>query len=228
MATSASVDFDQSGSEIVRDALILVGGIEGDETPEAHQEAYALRALNRITKAWSKKGLKVWAMQETTLTLVAAQASYTLGPAGDLVINRPLMIESPRRVVNSVETPIELVGRKDYMDQPAKDSQGKPVFVYYDSQLVRGVLYVWPAPDAADSIKFSYRSYLEDFDAGEDTPYFPAEWLMALVYNLAMALLPMYEVSGEDANRITAMAAYWFQEAEDGDSDQGSVMFVPG
>ena len=226
MATSGSIDYDESASTIIKDALILIGGIEDDETPTAAQEAYALRALNRLTKAWSKKGLKVWAWQEAELPLVVDQQSYTLGAGGDLEINRPLIIENVRRVVDGIETPIEVHSRSTYMEQPSKDSKGKPVYVYYDSQLEQGVLYVWPAPDDTDSIKFSYKSYIEDFDTSADTPYFPPEWLDALIYNLAMRLCPMYEVSGEDRAWVTTMAQQFLQEAEDGDTDQGSVYLV--
>lgn len=227
MATSGSVDYDQSAASIIKDALILVGGLEDDETPTSDQEAHALRMLNRLTKAWSKQGLRVWGWKQGTLTLVADQQSYTLGPSGDLDIDRPIQIDNVRRVVSSVETPIELVGRSVYMNQPSKDSTGKVVFVYYDAQLAQGKLYVWPAPDAADSLKFDYKSYLEDFDASSDTPFFPPEWLDALVYNLALRLMPMYEVSGEDRQWITGMAQQFFADAEAGDADQGSVFFVP-
>lgn len=227
MATSGSVDYDQTAAEIVKDALILVGGLEDDGTPSSAQEAHALRMLNRLVKAWSKQGLKLWGWSQGTLTLVADQQSYTLGPSGDLDIDRPIQIDNVRRVVSSVETPIEIVGRSVYMNQPSKDTTGKTVFVYYDPQLSLGRLYVWPAPDAADSIKFDYKSYLEDFDASSDDPYFPAEWLDALVYNLALRLMPMYEVSGDDRQWITAMAAQFLQDAEDGDADQGSVFLVP-
>ena len=228
MATSGSVDFDQSAANIIKDALILVGGIEDDETPTASQEAYAMRALNRMVKAWSVRGLKVWAWQEATLTLVAAQQSYSLKPSGgDLAINKPIEIDNVRRVVNGVETPIDLHSRQVYMDQPEKDSTGKVNYVFYQEGLSEGTLYVWPAPDAADSIKFSYKSYIEDFDTTENTPFFPAEWLEALVYGLAWRLCPMYEVTGQDRQEIRAQAIDFLSDAETNDTDQGSIYLVP-
>lgn len=228
MTTSGSVNFDQSATELIKDALILVGGLEDDETPSAAQEQYAMRMLNRMCKAWSNKGLKAWVWKEGTLNLVVAQPSYTLGPASaDLVINRPLEIANARRVVDGVETEISIRSRNEYMNQPEKDSEGKPVYVYFDPQLTRSVLYVWPAPDDTDSIKFSYRSYIEDFDTLANTPYFPSEWLDAIVYNLALRLMPMYDVTGEDRAWITAMAEQFLTDAEDGDSDQGSVFLMP-
>ena len=228
MTTSGSVDFNQSATEIIKDALILVGGLEDDETPSAAQEQYAMRALNRMAKAWSAKGLKAWVWKEATLDLVIAQPSYTLGPGGDLVINRPLQIANARRYVDGVETPIEIRSRQEYMDQPEKDdSSGEPVYVYFDPQLVQSVLYVWPSPIAEDQIKFSYKSYIEDFDSLADTPYFPSEWLEALVYNLGVRLMPMYEVGGRDEALIVGMAQKFLDDAETNDQDQGSVFLMP-
>lgn len=227
MTTSASVDYDQSATEIIKDALILIGGIEDDETPSSGQTQYALRMLNRMVKAWSVKGLKAWQWHEATLPLVIAQQSYTLGAGGNLVINRPLEIANARRVVNSVETEIQIRSRNEYMNQPAKDSLGEPVYVYFDPQLTQSKLYVWPAPAAADSIKFSYKSYLEDLDSLANTTSFPAEWLDAIVYNLALRLMPMYDVSGEDKTWITNMAIQFLEGAETNDADQGSVFLSP-
>lgn len=227
MATSGSVNWSQTCTEIIKDALIMVGAIEDEAAPSNEQYTYARRALNRMVKAWSKRGLKAWVWEEATLTLVDGTNQYDIGPGGDLVINRPLEIANVRKVVSSVESEIRIASRNEFMNQPSKDSEGKPVYVYYDPQLTMGELWVWPTPDAADSIKFSYKSYIEDFDSLSDDPDFPAEWLDALVYNLALRLIPKYEVRGEDANRITEMAAVFLADAEINDTDSGSVYFMP-
>lgn len=228
MATSGDVTFSQTCIEIIQDALIMVGAIEDEATPSAEQYAHARRALNRMVKAWSPRGLKAWMWREVTIDLVASQASYTLGPGGDEVINRPIEVANPRRVVDSVETEIRMVSRSEYMNQPDKTSEGKPVFVFYDELLTTGTLYVWPAPDSSsDDIKLSYKSYIEDFDSLSDDPQFPSDWLDAIVYGLATRLIPKYEVRGEEAARITAMAADFLNDAEINDTDSGSVYLTP-
>lgn len=227
MTTSASIDFDQSATEIIKDALILIGGIEDDETPTNEQIQYALRMLNRMVKAWSVKGIKAWQWREATLPLVVSQQSYTLGAGGDLVINRPVEIANARRVVDGVETEIQIRSRNEYMNQPSKDSPGKPVCIYFDPQLTQSKLYVWPAPDDTDSIKFSYKSYIEDYDSLSNTSCFPTEWLDAIVYNLAVRLCPMYEVTGQDLATIRDNAAQFLDDAETNDADQGSVFIQP-
>lgn len=227
MAVSGSNDFEQQESTIIKDALIDCGGLEDDETPTSEQTEHTRRLLNRLCKAWSVKGLKAWCWNEVTLTLVAGTNSYTIGPSGDLTTERPLLVKNPRRVISSEETPIRIVSRQEYFEQPGKDDQGKPVMIYYDPQLTNGVLYVWPAPDAADSIKFSIKQYIEDFDASTNTPYFPPEWTHALVKNLAFNLCPRYEVTGEDRETLRLQAAESLQDAEDSDVDQGSLFLSP-
>jgi len=227
MTTSASVDYDQSAIEIIKDALILIGGLEDDETPTASQAQYALRMLNRMVKAWSVKGLKAWQWRDDVLGLIQGQSQYDLGPTGDLDINRPLQISNVRRVVDDCEVEIPIKSRQEYMSMPDKATLGKPIFVYFDAQLESAKLFVWPTPDANDLLYLSYKSYLEDIDSLANTTSFPAEWLEAIVYNLALRLMPMYDVSGEDKTWITNMAIQYLAEAELSDTDQGSVFLQP-
>lgn len=212
---------------VISDALVLIGGLEDDETPTAPQFERAKRTLHRMIRAWSAKPLKVWAEQDVELDLVASQSAYTIGPGGDLDMARPIRISNVRRVVSGIETEIRQVSRQEYLTQPSKDSEGYPVFVYYDAQIEQGVLHVWPAPQSADKLRFSARAYIEDFSNLASEPNFPAEWGEAIVYNLALRLCPMYEVTGEDRAYIAQMATQFLQEAEDSDLDEGSVFLTP-
>jgi hypothetical protein len=228
MATSGSFDFTQTRNEIIKDALILVNGIEDDETPSSFQTDYANRMLNRMIKSWMKEGLKLWVTKQGELDLGKGQSSYTLGSTGDYTINRPLMCENFRRKVDGVETPVRKVGRQTYMRQTNKSSEGKPVMAYYDPQLTNGVLYLWPTPDSGkDQLIFDYREPLEDFDNGTDNPDFPVEWLDAIVYNLAVRLIPMYEVRGDDRAFIVSMAQSLKDSVMDEDDNDDSFFLVP-
>lgn len=229
MAVSGSNDFDQTEETIIKDALILCGGLEDDETPTDEQKTYARRALNRMVKAWSVKGLKAWCWNEVTLTLVTSQISYSIGPTGtDLVTERPIEIRNVRKIVTGTEeTPIRIISRSEYMEQPSKDNDSEPVAVFYDPQLTNGVLYVWPSPAGAYTLKFSAKQYIEDFDAATNNPYFPSEWLEALIYNLAVRLCPKYEVRGEELNILRSQAAGYLFDAETNDIEQGSYYMAP-
>lgn len=223
MAFSNSNDFDQNAQTIIKDALVLVGGLEDNEEPSNEQLVFCLRTLNRLCKSWSKRGLRAWCWSEITLSLVTSQQSYTIGPSGDLVTERPLEIRNIRKIISGDETPIRTFSRQEYMDQPSKDTTGEPIAVYYDPQLTNGVLYVWQSPETGQSLKFDIKQYIEDFDSQTNNPYFPAEWLDAIVYNLALRLAPKYEVDMEERMWLQQQASQILSEAEASDQESGSI-----
>ena len=227
MPVSNSNDFSTNSTQIIQDSLILIGGLEDDEQATAEQNSYGMRTLNRMAKAWSTRGLKAWCWNELELPLVAGQASYSIGPGGNLVADRPVRIANARKIITNDETEIRITDRATYMAQPNKISTGEPVFVYYDPQLGNGQLYVWPTPDRDYEIRFSAQQYPDDFDDLTNEPYFPPEWYEALVYGLAWRLCPKYEVNPADRQEVAAMAQIFLKEAEDGDQEQGSIYLQP-
>lgn len=83
MATSGSVNFNQTRDEIINGSLRLCG-VKGElETLSAEVVNNAAEALNLIAKSWMNDGLQLWTIEEATLFLVKDQQSYTLGTGGD-------------------------------------------------------------------------------------------------------------------------------------------------
>lgn len=80
MTSSGSVDFTQTRSEIVNDALVLCGAIEQGESPSAEDGASAVRQLNRMVKAWQADGVHLWSRREAYLFCSKSQGRYKLGP----------------------------------------------------------------------------------------------------------------------------------------------------
>lgn len=228
MSTSGATDFSQSCIEIIRDALILINGVDDDETPSDFQYETARRALNRLAKSWMKRGLKLWSQKTATLDLVAGTASYTLGATGTKVMTRPLDIYNVRWTDGANEMPVLTYSRNEYMMQVNKTAQGKPVRFYYDPQLDNGVLYLWPSPDSSsDDLLFNYRSPLEDFDELDDDAFFPVEWTHALVLNLCTLIFPLGAVDAQRRAELYGQAAEALRDAERYDNDDESVFLVP-
>lgn len=228
MSTSGSIDFSQTTTEIIKDALLLVNAVEDEETPSDSHIAITKRALNRLAKAWMKRGLKSWLQQEGELYLANGQTSYTIGASGDLDIDRPLDIYAARWVSGDEETPVLPFSRTEYFNQVNKTIEGKPVRYYYDPQLTQGVLYLWPTPDdSQDTLKFSYRTPVEDFDSVSNDPHFPQEWLHALVLNLATQVFHLGAVDAQRRMEIRTEAMQALMDAEFHDNDDSSVYLVP-
>ena len=78
MATSGSVDFSVTRTQIIRQAALLIGVISSNETMSAEMSADFDFALNAMVKRWSGKEIKVWTIREATLFPAASQVKYTL------------------------------------------------------------------------------------------------------------------------------------------------------
>lgn len=82
MATSGSTDFSVTRDNIIADALSKIGVLAAGETVTSTDTAFCARALNMMIKAWSTRGLQLWAQKQATLFLAKNTHSYSLGPTG--------------------------------------------------------------------------------------------------------------------------------------------------
>ena len=144
-------------------------------------------------------------------------------------IVRPLRISNSRRRDSAdQDIPIFTVSRKEYFDTPNKSTQSPPVNVYYDPQLTDGELHAWPAPNTAkDTLLFTAKMPIEDFDASTDTPDLPQEWLRALGWNLADEQALEYEIPADRHARISVKAEQTKYLVEAWDHEPESVYMQP-
>ena len=83
MATSGSVDFNQTRNEIIEDALSLIGIKSIDAAVSDEDLSLGNRLLNKMVKAWQAQGIHLWKNKEATLFLVSGTEAYDLGSTGD-------------------------------------------------------------------------------------------------------------------------------------------------
>lgn len=188
MSTSGSTDFNLNTNELIDEAFDILGiGSEGESISDDMYRR-AKRSLNLIIKTWGTQD-HLWLRTERTLSLVADQAAYALSP-------KPMRVESVRRKVSNLETPLNMFSRQEYFDMPNKSAASIPVSYYYDPQSTTGTLYLWPAPSAATAstttLNITYLRRMEDFDGTGDDADMPQEWLEALAYALAVPLALKY------------------------------------
>ncbi|MDP6801110.1 MAG: hypothetical protein QF744_14975 [SAR202 cluster bacterium] len=80
MATSGSVDFAVTRTQIVNQALEKIGAIAQGETPSAEDSVSAVLTLNALVKVWQAEGIKIWTRRVAYLFTSKSQGRYTLGP----------------------------------------------------------------------------------------------------------------------------------------------------
>jgi hypothetical protein len=105
-------------------------------------------------------------------------------------IQRPLEIVEGRRISpDNILTPLLPISRQEYMALSDKSSSGIVTQFYYDPQLTNGALYVWPTcADVKDTLEFTIKKPIMDFDATDDDGEFPPEWTEPIVLNLAVRI----------------------------------------
>ena len=89
-------------------ALRLIGAISSGESPTTDESNDGLIALNAMLESWQLDRLTVFAFQDKTFTLVAADGSITLGAAGNIT-TRPDRIESVYITASGTDYPVTMV-----------------------------------------------------------------------------------------------------------------------
>ncbi len=175
--------------DLIESAFRKIGVVSIDEAMNADQAENALRAFNRMVKAWQNRGYNLWAIASQTVTLTTA-TNYTLNPV------RPLEITSCRLKRNGTEMPMVRMTRDEYDTLPVKTTQGTPTQFYYDRQREAARLYVWPvlASASGETLAITFVREFEDMGLN-DQPDLPVEWYDAAVYSLAARLADDYQVN---------------------------------
>lgn len=77
MAVSGSINFTQTGAEVVQDALVLLGVAHPEEVISSSTQNYALDVLNKMIKAWVGQGTNLWALDQGALLFDNDVVKYT-------------------------------------------------------------------------------------------------------------------------------------------------------
>lgn len=78
MATSGSVNFNQTRNEIITDALQLIGIYGVGRTVSAEDMTFANNLLNKMVKAWQAQEIHLWTKEEGVLFIADNTGEYTL------------------------------------------------------------------------------------------------------------------------------------------------------
>ena len=175
-------------------SLRLLGQLASGSTPSTSEYADALVAANGMIGSWRNEKLMVYSRQDESVTMVATQSSYTIGPGGNLNTTRPVKIESAYVVVGTQSYPdIRIIEDDEYFAIPNKTATAEwPNRINYRPTNTTGTLYVYPVPSAASALHILTWVPVATFAAITDTFALPPGWDDAFDYNLAVRLAGEY------------------------------------
>ena len=186
--------------DLVTSALKEIGILAASETAQAEDAADGLTRLNRFLDRLAADKLSIYSVVRTTATLTASQASFTVGPAGNVNMARPIFLDHVNFIDTSLDPDTEfqlpMLTEDAYAEIVLKaQTSTYPQAAYYSSTYPTGTLIPWPIPTSATLLWAVYAwTAVPQFAALSTSVSLPPSYEEMLVTNLALLLCPSYGV----------------------------------
>jgi hypothetical protein len=194
---------------VINRALRLIGVLAEGETTTGEQASTALLALNQMLDSWSAERLSVYSTQDQVFTWPANTASRTLGPSGDFVGNRPILLDDATYFkVNNLSYGVKLINQQQYDGIALKSATSTyPQVLFANMAMPDMEMYVYPVPTTAIEFHFISVEELSQPPALATTLVLPPGYLRALSYCLAVEVAPEYGVEAPPTVQRIAVAS---------------------
>ena len=197
-----------TAGDLINGALRLLGVLAEGETPSAETSQDALAAMNQMIDSWNTERLSVFSTQDQVFTWPAQQISRTLGPTGNFVGNRPVLVDDStyfRDPQTNVSYGIKIINQQQYDGIAVKTvTSTYPQVIWINMTYPDIEMYVYPVPIRALEWHFISVEELSQ-PAGLATALtFPPGYLRAFRYNLACEIAPEFGV--EPSTQVSRIA----------------------
>jgi hypothetical protein len=195
-----------AGEQINR-ALRLLGVLAEGETPSASVSQDSLMALNQMIDSWNTERLSTFVTQDQVYIWPAGFISRDLGPSGDFIGNRPIMMDDATyyKAPNGVSYGIKFINQQQYDGIAVKNvTSTYPQVCWVNMGFPNITLTVYPKP--TQDLEWHMIS-VQELDRPADLStvmYYPPGYLRAFTYNLAMEIAPEFGV--EPSPQVTRIA----------------------
>jgi hypothetical protein len=198
-----------TGEQINR-ALRLLGVLAEGETSSASVSQDSLMAMNQMIDSWNTERLAVFSTEDQIFTWPASLISRTLGPTGDFVGNRPILLDDATyfKAPNGVSYGIKMINQQQYNGIAVKTvTSTYPQVMWVNMTFPNIEMYVYPRP--TQNLEFHFVS-VQKLDQVADLStvlYYPPGYLRAFTYNLAMEIAPEFGVEPSPQVKRIAMTS---------------------
>jgi hypothetical protein len=195
------------------------------------------RRLNKLINYYMTQGLKLWLIQDVSLThlppisTTIGVALYTLGPTGTVVMPKPLRVISAFYVdISGNQRPLISLSYPDEYNRLSNLLQPGAINSYAVNKQQNTLnVYLWNAPTAFDaangSVHLTVEAPVTNFTGITDLMNFPIEWGLLLEWGLAEQISTGTPIAIQA--RAAAMSKKYQDAAEDWDVEDADTMFQP-
>jgi len=201
----------ETAGDIINGSLRLLGVLAEGETPSAETSQDALRAMDQMIDSWNTERLSVFSTQDQIFTWPAGQLSRTLGPSGDFVGNRPVLLEDStyfRDPGTGVSYGIKFINQQQYDGIAVKTVTSTfPQVIFVNMTYPDVEMFVYPRPTRDLEWHFISVEELTQPATLDTNLTFPPGYLRAFRYNLACELAPEFGVEPSPQVQRIAMTS---------------------
>jgi hypothetical protein len=200
-----------SAGDQINGAMRLIGMLAEGETPSAAASQDALSAMNQMIDSWNTERLSVFSTQDQVFTWPASTLSRTLGPTGNFVGNRPILLDDStyfRDAATNVSYGIKMINQQQYNGIAVKTvTSTYPQVLWINMTYPDIEMYVYPVPLRPLEWHFVSVEELTQPAVLATTLSFPPGYLRAFKYNLACEIAAEFGVEPSPQVQRIAMTS---------------------
>ena len=182
----------------INGALRLIGQLAEGETPSAATSQDALTAMNQMIDSWSTERLAVFSTQDQVFRWPPGAISRTLGPTGNFVGNRPILLDDStyfRDPANNISFGIKIINQQQYDGIAVKTvTSTYPQVIWINMDYPNIDMYIYPVPTKVLEWHFISVTELDQPATLATVLSFPPGYLRAFRYCLACEIAAEFGV----------------------------------
>jgi hypothetical protein len=171
----------------------------------------SLTAMNQMIDSWNTERLSVFNTQDQTYNWTLGLITQTLGPSGDFVGNRPILLDDStyfRDPTTNVSYGIKFINQQQYDGIAVKTvTSTYPQVMWINMEYPNITMTIYPKPTRVLEWHFISVEELSAPATLSTTLAFPPGYLRAFTYNLAMEIAPEFGVEPSPQVQRIAMTS---------------------
>ena len=195
----------------INGALRLIGQLAEGETPSAATSQDSLTAMNQMLDSWSSERLSVFSTQDQVFTWTQGFISRTLGPTGNFVGNRPVLLDDAtyfRDPSNNISFGIKIINQQQYDGIAVKTvTSTYPQVLWINMDMPNVSMYIYPVPTKALEWHFISVTELVEPATLATSLIIPPGYLRAFRFNLACEIAAEFGVEPPPSVQRIAMSS---------------------
>ena len=218
MATSGTYSFSMEIDEVIQEAMEMIGG----EVTLGEEARSARRSINLLLQDWQNRGIQLWTVGTTAVTVTTSTTSYDLSTENidvlEAVVNR-----------DNIDIQIERISMEEYLKIPRKSQTGRPTQYAVRRERDKSVVFLWPIPEnSTDIVKIETVKYIQDVTRSNQTADISRRFLPCLTAGTAYFM--SMKRPGVDAGRIGMLKQEYeerLMRAQEEDKERASLKLTP-